>query len=618
MSRLHCISNRIIKIIFAYVDSKLGTHQSFFDGLPYPLDEYASPEQFFLNEDEWTTHDNFEKIFRRARELVRAKELVNDPDFFFRCGASAARLRSWGRLHYFVRVFSSPNDGFRRVAFFNKTFDDTKEIELVSPPTYDPSLKKISVLLKVQYHDDFDPHKDYFGDLFTRGIISSIPTIWGADPASIRQPLTPYNPVVLFNKDPEFAPLGLEARMEGDLMTIEDPAQGRRIAVGKKILLEPEEVNNKTVFLGKYSEHAPGNSMMPHDKGHDAMLITRTVQVGDRILLRQGKIFMAPYFILHVTYDRLSMFRRLSQIFRIRETPRDSVAELTDTINQLRKSMRAKSDVYLSLEKAHNELRIAKAKLDAYNRELEQKVEERTAELHKAQQDLLQLNRDLEAKVEGQVALLKKYNELKRYVSPQLTEKILTGEHGFGSEPQRKLMTVVFTDIRGFSNVTDSLESEELFQLLNKYVSEMIKIIYTHDGTLNKIVGDGLLIFFGDPIPMEDHAERAVRMAIHMQKRVDKLRGEWLQYGLDLGVGIGINTGFMTIGNIGSDIHRDYTVIGNQVNIAARLESEAKAGQILINHRTYSRIKGIFKVEEVGEIKVKGIHNPVEAYNVLW
>jgi len=284
----------------------------------------------------------------------------------------------------------------------------------------------------------------------------------------------------------------------------------------------------------------------------------------------------------------------------------------------MRRSMRAKSDVYLALEKTHTELEKAKAKLDAYNRELEQKVEERTAELHKVQQDLLQLNRDLEAKVESQVALLKKYNELKRYVSPQLTEKILTGEHGFGSEPKRKLMTVVFTDIRGFSNVTDTLESEEVFQLLGKYVSEMIKIIHIHDGTLNKIVGDGLLIFFGDPIPMEDHAERAVRMAIHMQKKVDKLRGEWLQYGLDLGVGIGINTGFMTIGNIGSDIHRDYTVIGNQVNIAARLESEAKAGQILINHRTYSPVKGIFKVEEVGEIKVKGIHNPVKAYNVLW
>ena len=180
------------------------------------------------------------------------------------------------------------------------------------------------------------------------------------------------------------------------------------------------------------------------------------------------------------------------------------------------------------------------------------------------------------------------------------------------------MMTVVFTDIRGFSRLTDSLEPEELFHLLESYLSEMIKIIHRYDGTLNKIVGDGLVIFFGDPVQMEDHCARAVKMAVDMQKKISELKGQWREYGHELGVGMGINSAFMTVGNIGSDIYRDYTVIGNQVNVAARLESLAKAGQILISQRTYSKVKDMVKVEEMGVIKVAGIHDPIRVYNVVW
>ena len=116
---------------------------------------------------------------------------------------------------------------------------------------------------------------------------------------------------------------------------------------------------------------------------------------------------------------------------------------------------------------------------------------------------------------------------------------------------------------------------------------------------------------------MEDHAERAVRMAVDMQKSVEGLLDEWLQLGHELGIGIGINTGYVTVGNIGSDIHRDYTVIGNQVNVAARLESVAKKGEILVSQRTYSKVKDLFEVKEMGEIQVKGIHSPVKTYNII-
>jgi len=212
---------------------------------------------------------------------------------------------------------------------------------------------------------------------------------------------------------------------------------------------------------------------------------------------------------------------------------------------------------------------------------------------------------------------LKRYNDLGRYLSPKLAEKILSSGGTLGTEPQRKMMTVLFTDIRNFSTLTDSLEPEELFHLLDKYLSEMTSLIHHYEGTLNKIIGDGMLIFFGDPIPIEDHAQRSVLMAIDMQKKVFELRDEWHHYGYDLAIGIGINTGYMTVGDIGSEVHRDYTVLGNQVNVAARLVSLAKPGQILISQRTYSKTKDLIEVEDMGEIQVKGIHQLIKTFNVV-
>ncbi len=379
----------------------------------------------------------------------------------------------------------------------------------------------------------------------------------------------------------------------------------------------PEVVNGKEVFLGKYDEIQPGSGAAP-DHQRKAILITETVRLGDRGIITAGDIFLVPYFVLEVSYDRLSLFRRLSQIFRIDRKQRDSGEELVETINQLRKSMASRNQAYAKLENTLSELMDAKASLDATNRELESRVEERTFELKKAQHELLLLNRTLEAKVQAQVVELERHNHLRRYLSPKLAEKILNSEDVLWTGPQRKMMTVVFTDIRGFSSLTDSLEPEELFQLLSRYHSEMIQVVHAYDGTLNKIVGDGLLIFFGDPIPMEDHADRAVRMAVDMQRKVADLSDEWNQYEHRLGVGIGINSGFVTVGNVGSDAYSDYTVIGKQVNVASRLETTAGPGQVLISQRTFHMLKNPVEVEEMGDIEVKGIHAPVKTYRVVW
>ncbi len=609
MSRIDCISNRNIKIVTAYLTDRIGRRDNLFEGLPYPSDRYRTPEDFFMNEDEWTTYENFHKIFRRA------KELSGEAYFYFNCGASSACLGSWGRFAYFARFFKGPDDGFLRIPFFNSNINDTKDIEVVKPPAYDKASGKTRVILKVTYHDDIPVEKDYIMDPYRRGIISSIPTVWGLRPAFIRQPLNPYDPEILFSHEPEFAPYALDARIQGDVFTIKDPFDYMRKVVGKKIILLSDIVNGKKVFLGRYSD-ASRILLRRSDDEQEAVLITETIVVNNRILLRAGEIFKAPYFIMDITYDRLSAINRLSRLLGLQRQKDISDIQLVDTINRLRETIKARNRAYDALSLIHTELKETKEKIEEYNRTLEQKVEERTAELVKARLELMVLNRDLEQKINDQVQKLSRYNDLRRYLSPKLADKILSSGNTLGAQPQRKMMTVLFSDIRGFSTLTDSLEPEELFHLLDTYLTEMTKLIYRYEGTLNKIIGDGMLIFFGDPIEMEDHAQRSVLMAIDMQKKVSVLKKEWLHFGYDLGMGIGINTGFMTVGNIGSDMHMDYTVIGNQVNIAARLESLAKPGQILVSQRTYSKVRNIVKVEEVGEVVVKGIHSPVTTYNV--
>ncbi len=603
MSRVDCICNRNIQIISAYVNSRLGHCEQLFEDLPYPSNRYRTPEDFFLNEDEWTTYDNFLKIFRKARDMV------GEPYFYFHCGASSAGLRSWGRLNYFVRVFNTPCDGYRKIPFFNQNLNDTKDIDVVVSPFFDRKIGKMRTVLKVAHHADIDVHTDYIADPYRRGLLASIPTIWGLPPARIRQTLCPYDPVVLFNREPEFAPYALDVRMEGGMLTLKHPSWEGRRTVGRRVFLEAEQVNGRPVFFGKYLDPSREAVRSTHRR-REAILITETVRVENRILFKVNELFKAPYFILDITYGKLSLLDRLTQLFTFRRGKKESEVDLIETIDRLREEIGDKNQAYRTLGRVHTELLAATHELENYNKNLQKMVHEQTLELRNAKEEV-------EARVHKQVQELERYNALRRYLSPNFTEKILSGGGTLGAEPQRKMLTILFSDIRNFSSVTESIEPEELFHLLNRYLSEMIALVHQYEGTLNKMIGDGLMIFFGDPIPMADHAQRAVLMAVEMQKKVADIKKEWGHFGHDLGIGIGINTGYMTVGNVGSDMHRDYTVIGNQVNVAARLESHAKSGQILISRRTHSRVEHLIDVENCGKIQVKGIHSPVMTFNVL-
>jgi len=212
-------------------------------------------------------------------------------------------------------------------------------------------------------------------------------------------------------------------------------------------------------------------------------------------------------------------------------------------------------------------------------------------------------------------------SKLSKYLSPQLYKSIFSGDKNVEVASQRKKLTIFFSDIAGFTETTDMLESEELTSLLNQYLREMSAIALEYGATIDKFIGDAIMLFFGDPEtkgPKED-AIACVKMAIAMQQRMRDLQAEWRERGQEhvFQLRIGINTGFCTVGNFGSDDRVDYTIIGNEVNLAARLQSHADLGGVLLAHETYSLVKDEVLAEETGTITVKGFPRPVRTHRVV-
>ncbi len=211
--------------------------------------------------------------------------------------------------------------------------------------------------------------------------------------------------------------------------------------------------------------------------------------------------------------------------------------------------------------------------------------------------------------------------KLSKYLSPQVYSSIFTGQRSVEIASNRKKLTVFFSDIVDFTATTDDLESEELTGLLNHYLTEMSKIALAHGATVDKYIGDAILAFFGDPETkgIKEDAIACVNMAIAMQRQMRELQSEWRDAGLEkpFQLRVGINTGYCTVGNFGSEDRMDYTIIGNEVNLASRLQSHAEPGSILISHETYSFVKDIVLAEEREPIQAKGFAKPVRNYKVL-
>ncbi|HEY2274221.1 MAG TPA: response regulator [Steroidobacteraceae bacterium] len=232
-------------------------------------------------------------------------------------------------------------------------------------------------------------------------------------------------------------------------------------------------------------------------------------------------------------------------------------------------------------------------------------------------QELGEWNQRLEQRVSEQVALVERLGRLKRFFSPQLAELIVAGGADDPLATHRRDLTVCFLDLRGFTAFAESVEPEEVMGVLREYHAEMGRLIMEHEGTLERFTGDGMMIFFNDPVPVANPAERTVRMALAMRERVGELIGSWLKKGYELELGIGIAQGYATIGAIGYEGRWDYGAIGTVTNLAARLCGEARPGQILVSKRLLAATAELFEVESVGELALKGLHRPVTAYNVI-
>jgi adenylate cyclase len=205
-----------------------------------------------------------------------------------------------------------------------------------------------------------------------------------------------------------------------------------------------------------------------------------------------------------------------------------------------------------------------------------------------------------------------------KYVAPSVVQQLVRNRNLVQFNGKKERLTIFFSDIRGFTTMSEQMEPEEVSELLNEYFSRMTKLVFKYGGTLDKFMGDCIMAFFGNPIPYPDHAKRAVTMAIEMMQELETLKKEWSARGKphSLDVGIGICTGDVIVGNLGSTEFFDYTVVGDTVNLASRLQSNAKRSQILISTSTYEEVKDFIKAEPMEPLIVKGKSQPVELFVV--
>ncbi len=225
-------------------------------------------------------------------------------------------------------------------------------------------------------------------------------------------------------------------------------------------------------------------------------------------------------------------------------------------------------------------------------------------------------NRTLEARVEQQLAEIERVSRLKRFLSPQVTELILSSGDERVLESHRRPITVLFCDLRGFTAFSETAEPEEVMSVLREYHAVLGNLIHKHEGTVERFAGDAIMVLFNDPLPCPDPNLRAVQMAMEMRDRVGELAHKWRKHGYELGFGVGIAHGYATLGRIGFEGRFDYGAVGTVVNLAARLCADAKDGQILIDSKVQSAIEASTSTEPAGELSLKGFQRPIRAFNI--
>jgi adenylate cyclase len=334
--------------------------------------------------------------------------------------------------------------------------------------------------------------------------------------------------------------------------------------------------------------------------------LTRTAELQPDLILLD---------IMMPKLDGIAVLKRLKQDATQRFIPVILVTAKADTKDVVA-GLEAGGDDYLTKPFEHAAL-MARVRSLLRIKQLHDTVRDQTATLQQQADQLSGLNSSLEQRVADQTAEIERMARLQRFLAPQVAEMIASSEPPDAAlASHRREITVLFCDLRGFTAFTESSDPEEVMGVLREYHESVGELIFKYEGTLERFLGDGIMVVFNDPIPAEDHCGRAVRLAIEMRDRVGALAARWRSNGHELGFGIGIATGFATLGLIGFDQRREYTAIGRVTNLASRLCDEAKAGQIVVAQRTYTAVEARTEATPLGELVLKGFNRPMAAYDI--
>ena len=314
--------------------------------------------------------------------------------------------------------------------------------------------------------------------------------------------------------------------------------------------------------------------------------------------------------------DGIAVLKQLKQDAMLRFVPVILVTAKSD-IRDVVSGLDAGGDEYLTKPFEHAAL-TARVRSLLRVKELHDTVQHQATKLQEQTEQLSSWNRLLEERVAEQLTEIERVGRLKRFLAPQVAQMIASSDLPDSVlASHRQEITVLFCDLRGFTNFTETSEPEEVMAVLRDYHENLGELIFRYEGTLERFLGDGIMIVFNDPIPCVDHTERAVRLALDMRERVNALGTQWRRKGHELGFGIGIATGFATVGQIGFQERREYTAIGSVINLASRLCDEAGTGQIVIPARVLASVDQSVKVKALGELTLKGFDKPLAAYDVL-
>ncbi|MFZ1058087.1 MAG: response regulator [Candidatus Rokuibacteriota bacterium] len=369
-----------------------------------------------------------------------------------------------------------------------------------------------------------------------------------------------------------------------------------------RILVADDNPANVDILQTRLAVH--GYEIVTAGDGEEALAVAREKQP-DLILLD----------VMMPRMDGLEVCRRLKADTALPFIPIILVTAKAET-KDIVAGLEAGGDEYLTKPVDQAAL-VARVKSMLRIKALHDTVQEQAGRLEAQAGQLAEWNKTLEQRVADQLAELERVGRLKRFFSPQLAELIVAGGAEDPLKTHRREVTVVFLDLRGFTAFAETSEPEEVMGVLREYHIEMGKLILEHEGTLERFTGDGMMIFFNDPVPVPNPAERAIRMAVAMRERVADLIAKWRKLGYELNFGVGIAQGYATIGAIGFEGRWDYGAIGTVTNLAARLCGEAQGGQVLVSSKVAAVVEGLIDAEEVGPLTLKGFLKPVPAFNLL-